>query len=94
MWTRQTECLVGNAYRREDRLVVMEKQRLDETSLENHVQEVYLAVRLVMIRAIRTGFQVIRVCVDDNPAICRLMLVHKDCPACNDQAEQDRLEQG
>ena len=87
MWARQTERLVCNAYRREDWLVVMEKQRLDKTSLENHVQEVYLAVRLVMIRAIWTGFQVIRVRVDDNPTIGRLMLVHKDCPACNNQAE-------
>ncbi len=54
--TGQTERLVSNTYRRDDRLVILEKQGLNKASLKNHIQEVDLAVRLMVIRAIRTGF--------------------------------------
>lgn len=54
--TGQTERLVSNTYRRDDRLVILEKQGLNKASLENHIQKVDLAIRLMVTWIIRTGF--------------------------------------
>jgi len=40
-------------------------------------------IGLVMLAGVGIGLQVVRVCMDDNPSVTGLMLVHKDRAACH-----------
>lgn len=83
----QTECLEGmvsNTNRCKDGLLEMQKMRLKETALEYHVQQVDLWIGVMMLGGVGIFLEIIRVGVNNNPAIGRFMLVHENRAACRD----------
>jgi len=60
---------------------------LKKTALENDIQQVNFTVRMVMLGSVWVFLEVVRVCVDNNPAVGRLMLVHEDGAASRNQAK-------
>lgn len=81
------ERLISHADRCNDRLLIVKEVRLKKTALKNYIQQVDFAIRVVMLGGIGVFFEVIGVCVDNNTAIGRLMLVHEDRAACGNQAK-------
>jgi|GEM_PF-6029533 hypothetical protein len=63
-------------------------------TLENDVQQMDLAFRLVMFTGVGIRLKVVWMRVNDNPAISGFMLMHKDRAAAHNQAKKNCLKQG
>lgn len=69
------------------RLLIRDEIGLQEAALEKRVKQIDFRFGFVVRIGIGVGFEVVRVRVDNDSPVTRLVLVHKDRTAGHDQAE-------